>query len=47
MCDEIVSDSKVVRLEKIIKSKLDDFEFGDFYNYLYDMLFTEKKFVQF
>lgn len=47
MCDEIVSDSKVVKLEKMLKNRLDDFEFGDFYSYLYDMLFTEKKFERF
>lgn len=46
MCDEIVDDRKVARLEKMLRNS-DSIEFGDFYNYLYDMLFTEKEFEQF
>lgn len=46
MCDEIVDDCKVARLEKMLRNS-DSIEFGDFYNYLYDMLFTEKEFEQF
>lgn len=46
MCDEIIDDRKVAKLEKMLRNS-DSVEFGDFYNYLYDMLFTEKEFEQF